>query len=207
MFAETGLFAASSIMMGWLGVLPLAAHGIALQLASATFMVHIGLSQAATIRAGKAFGQKDAASLKAGGLTALVMSLTMVCLTIILFLALPDLLIGAFLAPDDPNRAQIIAIGIGLLAVAALFQLADGMQVMALGLLRGVQDTQMPMVLAVLSYWVVGIPAAYLCAFVLNLGGVGVWLGLVVGLSLAAVTMLYRFWGLRRWQAQIAPPA
>lgn len=203
LLAETGLFSASSLMLGWLGVLPLAAHGIALQLTSATFMVHLGLSQAATIQTSKSFGRKDEASLIAGGIAALICALIVVCLTIILFLGVPDLLIGAFLAPEDPNRTEIIVIGASLLAVAALFQLADGTQIMALSLLRGVHDTRAPMVLAVLSYWVLGIPAAYLFGFVLEMGGVGVWLGLVVGLSFAAVTMLYRFWVMRHWQPHI----
>ncbi len=206
LLAESGLFAASSVMLGWLGVLPLAAHGIALQLTSGTFMVHIGLSQAATIRAGKAFGQKDAAGLMLGGAAALICSAVMVVLTIIWFLGAPEFLIGLFLSPNDPNRAAIITIGAGLLAVAALFQLADGAQVMALGLLRGVQDTRVPMILAVLSYWALGLPVAYWFGFTLDMGGIGVWLGLVVGLSFAAVTMLYRFWVLRHWQATINRP-
>ncbi len=202
-FAETGLFSASSVMMGWLGVLSLAAHGIALQLASMTFMVHIGLSQAATIRASNAFGKRDVPGLIAGGQIATILSLGMVCVTVIFFLVVPEFLIGLFLAPDDPHRTQIIGIGIGLLAMAALFQLADASQVMVLGLLRGVQDTKVPMVLAVFSYWAVGLPAGYLLGVTMGWGGVGIWAGLVVGLSFAALTMIYRFWIQRLWQAEI----
>lgn len=198
-FAEVGLFAASSLMMGWLGVLPLAAHGIALQLASAIFMVHLGLSQAATIRAGKALGQKDARGLIRGGVTGLVLSLSVVFFTVILFLGWPGPLMSLFLSSDDPNRAEILRLGAGLLAMAALFQLADAAQVMALGVLRGVQDTHVPMILAVITYWVIGVPTAYLFGFPLGWGGPGIWLGLAVGLSLAAVTMHYRFWVTRTW--------
>ena len=88
-----------------------------------------------------------------------------------------------------------MVIGVALLAVAALFQLVDGLQVLALGLLRGVQDTTVPMVMAAVSYWLIGLPAAYLLAFPLGLGGVGLWLGLVIGLAVAAVLMMWRFWG------------
>ena len=96
--------------------------------------------------------------------------------------------------PSDPDRAGVIAAGTGLLAAAALFQLVDAGQVMALGLLRGVQDTRVPMVIAALSYWAIGVPASYGLGFGLGLGGVGVWLGLAAGLACAAVFMQARFW-------------
>jgi len=203
LLAEVGLFAASAIMMGWLGTLPLAAHGIALQLATATFMVHIGLSQAATVRSGRAFGARDVGDLLRGAQVAMALSLATVLCTVILFLALPELLMGLFLDPDDPNRAQIIAIGVGLLAVAALFQLADGSQVVVMGLLRGVQDTKSPMVIAALSYWGIGLPAGYVFGFIVGWGAVGIWIGLVLGLTFAAVLMLWRFWVQRRWVKQM----
>ena len=192
--AEVGLFAASSLMMGWLGTLPLAAHGIALQITSATFMVHLGLSNAATVRAGRALGRGDLHGLRRGGKVIIALSGLMVALTIALFLLAPAPLMGLFLSPDDPDRAAVVAIGIGLLAAAALFQLVDAAQVMALGLLRGVQDTRVPMVIATLSYWAVGVPISYVLGFPLGMGGVGVWLGLAIGLALAGVFMMWRFW-------------
>jgi len=194
LLAESGLFMATMLMMGWLTTADLASHGIAIQIASMTFMVHIGLSQAATVRAGQAWGRSDVANLRLAGQAALIWSAAMVALTVIAFLALPELLVGLFLDPDDPARPQIIAIGTGLLAVAALFQLADAAQVMALGLLRGTQDTRVPMIYAVIAYWLVGIPCAYLFGFPLGLGGPGIWLGLVVGLALAGTAMMLRFW-------------
>jgi MATE family multidrug resistance protein len=193
--AETGLFAATAVMMGWLGTAPLAAHGIALEISAVTFMVHVGLSQAATVRAGGAFGRRDPENLWRGAVTVLACSLAVVALTVVMFLALPELLIGLFLDPDDPEKPGIVAIGTGLLAVAALFQVADATQVVVLGLLRGLKDTRVPMVLAALSYWAVGLPVAWVFGFVLGLGGQGVWLGLVVGLGLAAVTLSIRFLG------------
>ena len=122
--------------------------------------------------------------------------------TMALLLLLPDLLVGLFLAPDDPDRAEVIAIGRQLLAAAALFQLVDAAQVQALGLLRGVQDTRVPMVIAALSYWAVGVPISYLLGFTFGLGGPGIWLGLASGLALAGVFMLVRFW---RWSVRQIP--
>ncbi|MCR9087236.1 MAG: MATE family efflux transporter [Rhodobacteraceae bacterium] len=192
--AEVGLFGFSSLLVGWLGAVPLAAHGIALQLASITFMVHIGLSQAATVRAGRALGRHDATSLKRGARVVIALSGAMVLLTVVVFLGFPHPLIGLFMAPDEPARAAILATGTVLLACAALFQLADAVQVIALGLLRGVQDTRVPMIFATVSYWAIGAPAGYLFGFTFGLGAPGVWLGLVLGLSGAAVTMMTRFW-------------
>ena len=192
--AEVGLFAASSVMMGWLGTLALAAHGIALQIASVVFMVHLGLSNAATIRAGRALGLDDRIGLRRGAGAALILSAIAVALTIVLFLAVPGPLIALFLDPDSTDRDAVIALGTGFLAAAALFQLADAAQVMALGLLRGVQDTRAPMVMAGISYWLVGMPIGYFLGFGLDWGGIGVWLGLASGLALAALLMMSRFW-------------
>ncbi len=192
--AEVGLFEATALMMGWLGTVPLAAHGIALQTASATFMVHLGFANVATIRSGNALGKRDAAHLKRGAAAVLALSLATSCVTIVVFLSLPEQLVSLFLDPADPARDAILATGAALLAVAALFQLVDGAQVIALGLLRGMQDARIPMVIAVIAYWAIGIPASYLLGFVLDLGGVGIWSGLVVGLGLAGVLMQHRFW-------------
>jgi MATE family multidrug resistance protein len=193
--SETGLFSATAIMMGWLGTVPLAAHGIALQLAGMTFMLHLGLSNAATIRAGNAYGRKDRDHLARGALVAYVMSFGMALITTTAFLIWPEALISLFMQKAEPMRVQILSIGVGLLAMAALFQMVDGAQAIALGVLRGVQDTKMPMVIAALSYWVIGIPCSYVLGFVFGFGGIGVWAGLVLGLSLAAILMSWRFWG------------
>ena len=193
--AEVGLFAAASLMMGWLGTVQLAAHGIALQLASLAFMAHLGLSNAATVRAGNAMGRRDADHLARGARMALAASLVTALVAVSLFLLFPEFLLGLFIDPAEPERDVILAAGVTLLYVAALFQVMDGMQVMALGLLRGVQDTRGPMVIAAFSYWLIGVPSGYALGFSLGLGGVGVWLGLVIGLTLAAILLLWRFWG------------
>ena len=201
--SETGLFAASAIMMGWLGTVPLAAHGIAAQLTAVMFMVHMGLSNVATIRAGNAYGRGDPEQMGRGALVVTMLSLGFAVVTVILYLAMPETLMSLFLEQDDPRRSEIIAVGVGLLVVAALFQLVDGAQVIALGLLRGVHDTRMPMIYAAVSYWIIGIPCSYFFGFGLGLEGIGIWLGLVFGLAVAAFLLSARFWivTLRRLKA------
>ena len=193
--AEGGMFQASALMMGWIGTVELASHGIALQAAALTFMVHLGLANATTVRTAHAAGAGDRAGLRLGGKVAIALSMGFAMVTVTAFLTLPRPIISLFLDGNNPESAQIVAYGTALLAVAALFQVVDALQVMALGLLRGVKDTRAPMWIAVLSYWVVGIPTSYLLAFKAGYGGVGLWLGLVVGLSVAAVLLMVRFWG------------
>lgn len=194
LLAESGLFAATSILMGWIGTRALAAHGIAIEITALVFMIHLGLSNAATIIVGRALGRGDAAGLRAGAAVACALSGGVALATMALYVAAPEVLVGLFVSPTDPARPAIIAIGVPLLLVAALFQLADSAQVMAMGLLRGLQDTRVPMVIAAISYWGLGIPASWVLGFPLGLGGVGVWLGLVLGLSVAAVLLMTRFW-------------
>ena len=115
-------------------------------------------------------------------------------MTIVVFVAIPETLISIFLDRDDPDRAAIVLSATVLLIFAAVFQVVDGSQVIALGLLRGGQDTQIPMILAAVSYFGVGLPAAYVLAFPVGLGGPGVWTGLVLGLTVAAILLNHRFW-------------
>ena len=194
--AEVGLFATSTLMMGWLGTIQLAAHGVALQLASLTFMIHLGLSNAATVRAGNALGRKDPDHLMRGAKLVIVMSILVALLTIVVFVSVPEPLISVFLDKDEPDRAEIMKIGALLLLMAGIFQLVDAAQVLALGLLRGLRDTKVPMSFAVFSYWVIGAPCSYLLGFVFQFEGAGVWGGLVVGLAVAAILMTERFFRL-----------
>ncbi|MEX0339651.1 MAG: MATE family efflux transporter [Arenibacterium sp.] len=194
LLSEVSMFAASALMMGWIGTVALAAHGIVVSIAGATFMFHLGLSNAATIRAGNAFGRKDRDHMARGALAVTILSLVFALITIVAFLTIPAPIIGLFLDSNDPVRPQIIEAGIVLLAVAALFQLVDGAQVIALGLLSGVPDTTLPMILAGLASWVVGITSSYVLGFVFGMGGPGIWLGLVLGLSCAGIFLMTRFW-------------
>jgi len=201
--AESCLFIAAAVMMGWIGRVELAAHGIAMEIAALAFMVHLGLSNAATVRIGRAEGAGDQGSLRDAALTATAMSLVFAALMVTLFLSVPEALISPFLDPAKDHADDIMAYATSLLAVAALFQMFDAMQVIALGLLRGVQDTRAPMWIAAVSYWLIGVPASYGLAFGLGLGGAGLWLGLVVGLAAAASLLMLRYWR-GPWLARLA---
>ncbi|GGD44056.1 MATE family efflux transporter [Sinisalibacter lacisalsi] len=192
--AEVGMFSAAGLLVGLLGTVPLAAHGIVLQITSLAFMVPLGLSNAATVRAGRAFGRRDGPALRQGAAAALTLGVGWAGLAVIAFVALPEVLIGLYIEPGEPLRAEILATGRGLLLIAALFQLADSTQVIAVSLLRGMQDTRVPMLIAAASYWLVGMTSGWFLGFVIGLGAAGVWLGLLAGLGTAAVLLSARFW-------------
>jgi len=154
-FAEGGLFVGSSVMMGWIGEIELAAHGIALQLTAFMFMFHVGMCEAATIRASRQFGARDGVALRRGAWTAYGVSLSFGVIVVAIYLAMPGVLVGLFIDPNDPARDAVLALGIVLLMLSALFQFVDAAQIVALSVLRGVQDTRVPMWLACLSYWVI----------------------------------------------------
>ena len=194
MVAEGGLFVGSNVMMGWIGTRELAAHGIALQLASLTFMLHLGMSNAATVRIGQAKGRGDAVWMRDAAVTVTAVSVVWALMAVAAFELFPRQLVGLYLDATHPETPAIIDIAAGLLFYAGLFQLMDAMQVIGLGLLRGVQDTRVPMVIAGISYWLIGIPVAYGLAFPGGFGPAGLWLGLVAGLTFAAVLLMRRFW-------------
>lgn len=192
--AETALFSAVAILVGRLGTLELAAHGIAVEISAAMFMVHMGLSNAGTVLVGRARGKSDTGMLRANALATIFVSVCFAQATMVVYILFGGELIGLFLSPDEAARDQIIALGAVLMVVAALFQLADGAQVVAMGLLRGVQDTKVPMWIAAFSYWGIGFPAGYLFGLGLNWGAPGVWIGLVLGLGTASLLLMWRFW-------------
>ena len=194
MLAESALFLASSLMMGWLGTLQLAAHGIALSIASVTFMLYLGLANAATVRAGQAYGRRDGRALRDGAKAVIVMCGGIAVVTVSVFLLMPEPLILLFMDPQEPDRDAVLAVGVVLMAGAALFQFMDAAQALALGLLRGVHDTKVPMWIAAFSYWCVGVSCSYLLGFTFGLGGIGIWLGLAIGLAFAAILLMSRFW-------------
>ncbi|MGB0798816.1 MAG: MATE family efflux transporter, partial [Planktomarina sp.] len=191
--AESGLFAASAFMMGALGKIELGSHALVLQFAALTFMIHLGLSQAATVLAGREFARRDRSALALTGATSMAVSAMISMVVIGVFLTLPDLLIGSVVDKADPDAAAIVTLGVWLMVMAAAFQFVDGAQVMALGILRGMQDTKGPMWIASIAYWVIGMPVGYYLAFETPLRETGVWLGLVVGLALTAVLLWWRF--------------
>jgi len=191
--AEVGLFTAAALLMGLLGTDELAAHAVALQCSSLAFMLPLGLSQATTVRVGLAYGRKDRVAVGRAGWTSLGLTLAFMCLTATSFLVFPTVIVGLFLDPANAGNAQALALAAAYLGIAGLFQLADGAQVSAAGALRGLTDTTMPMVIALIGYWAVGLPVAYVLGFVFDLRGVGVWIGLAAGLGLVAVVLNVRF--------------
>ncbi|MCB2137052.1 MAG: MATE family efflux transporter [Rhodobacteraceae bacterium] len=201
--AESGLFIAAALMMGWIGTVELAAHGIAMEVAAVLFMVHLGLSNAVTIRVGRSDGEGDLQGLRAVSITGMALSMIFATVGVTMLLTLPAPIIGLFLDERQEDTAAIIAFGTKLLAMAALFQFFDAAQVMALGMLRGVRDARAPMWIAAVSYWLIGVPSSYALAFGFGMGGIGLWLGLVVGLVAAAIALLTRFW--RGWGRAALP--
>ena len=191
--AEISLFIGASIMMGWIGTVPLAAHGIALQLATITFMIPLALSNVATVRVGKALGRKDWLGLERAGISVLVISISFAVFGAIVFFAMPETLVQLFLDESMPDTSLVIAYAIPLIFVAAVFQLVDSAQVVAVGVLRGMKDARTPMFIAIFCYWIVGMPVAYIFAFTLGYGGVGLWFGLALALFLAAILLNGRF--------------
>lgn len=203
--AEVALFFAASLMMGWIGVIPLAAHGIALQIASITFMIPLGLSQAAMVRVGLAYGRSDPANLGRAATTVQWLAASIAVLTALAFWLFPEVLISLFLDKSDSDTPAVLQAAVPLLLGAAAFQVVDAMQAVGSGLLRGLKDTRVPMLMAVFSYWGVGLPAAYLFGFPGGFGGVGVWIGLASGLAVAALLMNWRF--AMREQYRLIPSA
>jgi MATE family multidrug resistance protein len=191
--AESGLFATAAFLMGLIGQSQLAAHAIALQCAAVAFMVPLGFSQAATVRIGLAVGRGDRAGVGRGGWVALALGLGFMTISALVFWFLPRTLVGFFLELDSPESLPVVELAVSYLAIAALFQLFDGAQVIGAGALRGLKDTRVPMLLAVFSFWGVGFPASAFLGFKTELGGQGVWIGLALGLAVVAVLLVARF--------------
>jgi MATE family multidrug resistance protein len=204
---EVGLFATSGYLMGWIGTAELAAHQIALQCASVTFMVPLGLGQAATVRVGLAAGAGDAAGVRRAGIAALVMGGIFMGLMAIAMWTWPAAIIGLFIDATNPANAGVLQIAVTFLGIAALFQIVDGGQVIGAGALRGLKDTRWPMVFAAFAYWVVGISMALGLGFGAGLGGLGIWMGLALALAVAALLMIGRFVLLQRQAGSGAAPA
>jgi len=191
--AEVALFSAASVMIGWIGTIELAAHGIALQLAGVAFMVPLGLSNAATVRIGNAFGRRDWIGLGRAARVTVGLSVAATLVSAMLFWLFPDTLIGWYLDSGNPDAGAVLAHAVPLLAIAAAFQLADGLQAVGSGMLRGLSDTRVPMIIAVVSYWIVGLPLGYLLGIHYEFGARGVWWGLAAGLIVSAAAMNWRF--------------
>ena len=189
---EMGAFIASSFLVGLFGTTALAAHAIALQTAGILFMIPWGLSQAATVRVGRALGAGDRAGARRAGFSALGLAALFGCLAAALLWLAGPAVAGLFLDRSDPVNAAAIELAIGYLAVVALFQLADAPEVVAGGVLRGHKDTRVPMHITLFGYWLVAPALAFGLAFGLDLGGLGVWIALAGAMALVSLLLAHR---------------
>ena len=192
MALEMGVFALAAYFMGWIGAPTVAAHAVALQCAALTFMVPLGLGQAATVRVGLALGRGDEDGVTRAGWTSWVAGVGFMGAMAIVMWAFPHWLVTLFLN-DVPQNAIVIGLAVSFLRVAAAFQLVDGAQVIGAGMLRGLHDTRWPLLFALVGYWVVGLGIGWWLAFGADWKGLGIWIGLATGLASVAVLMLARW--------------
>jgi multidrug resistance protein, MATE family len=192
---EVSAFSTAAIMMGWIGVNALAGHQIALNLASISYMMATGLATAGMIRVSNQIGKGNPKAMREAGMMVFGMVIAFMFLCAVLFI------LGRFFLPtlyiDDP---EVIALSASLLIIAGLFQLSDGIQVVGLGVLRGMEDVKVPTLVTLMAYWVLGLPLGYLFAFEFGMAEKGIWYGLLIGLSITAVMLFYRFHTLSKRQ-------
>ncbi len=188
-FFEVATFSLAVVIVGWLGEAQLAAHQIAINMASVTYMMATGISSAAAIRVSAAVGRSSRDGIWRAGIAAFLLSVSFMSITALVFLTANDWLVTLYIR-DNP---QVMAIAASLVIMAGFFQLSDGVQVVALGGLRGLSDVNVPTLITLFSYWIVALPLSYVLAFPFGMDAVGVWIGLLAGLSIAAVLLTWRF--------------
>ena len=191
--AEAGIFGAAAFLMGRFGASELAGHTVALNIAAFAFQVPFGVGQAATIRVGYFYGAKDKQGMAQAGWVAIVLGTGFMVLTASAMIFAPYLLLSVYVDPYAAKNAALVGFALQYLIWAAAFQIVDGLQAVSLGSLRGLQDTRVPMWIAVFSYWVPGFGLAIGLGFYTPLEGIGVWIGLATGLLFAAVLLTWRW--------------
>lgn len=187
-FFEIGAFSFAVVMVGWLGTKQLAAHQIAINLASISFMAVLGISVAGSIRVGNAVGMKDIFETRRAGFTASLLGAFVMFISGVIFILFRNHLPTLYVQDD-----QVINYASSLLIIAALFQLSDGTQAVGIGILRGLTDVKIPTAITFIAYWIVGLPIGYLLGFTFDLGVQGVWIGLLLGLTTSAILLTIRF--------------
>jgi multidrug resistance protein, MATE family len=187
--SEMAFFISTTIMAGVLGIIPLGSHQIALNAASFTFMIPLGLSFAVSIRIGHAVGRNDKEGVKRAGIAGIIWSLTINSITAIVFLFFPEKVVGFY--TQDPELSEL---AVTLLRIGGIFQLFDGIQVVGMGMLRGLKETKAPFMNTMFSFWCVGFPTALFITFKTDFGAVGLWWGMVMGLGLAGLCHQIRFY-------------
>jgi MATE family multidrug resistance protein len=185
---EVAAFDFSLVMMGWLGTQALAAHQIAINLATISYMTTSGLAAAATIRVSHEVGKKTIEGVRRAGFVLISMAMVIMFLWGVIFIASNQFLPTLYI-----NDLSVIQIAGPLIIIAGLFQLSDGMQVVCIGALRGLQDVKIPSILIFISYWIIGLPLGYWLGFQMKMGAIGIWIGLLTGLTLTASAMFIRF--------------
>jgi MATE family multidrug resistance protein len=208
MLLEYGVFAAAALLMGWLGTVELAAHQIALTTASIVFMVPFGLSMAATVRVGHAVGRREIDAIRRAGMIAVALGAGFMAAMTLLIVTTREFIPLFFLGFGTGSADPTLRLAALLLAVGSTFFIADGVQTVAAGALRGLNDTRSPLLFAAICFWAVGFTACCLLGFTLRYGAVGIWIGLSIGLTIYAVLLIWRFHALthRGYLPDIATP-
>ena len=195
---EYGVFAAAGLMMGWISITALAAHQIALQIASIMFMVPFGISMAATVRVGHAVGRRDSAGTRSAGFVAIWLGIAFMTAMTLLVIATREMLPILFLGAATPENAPTAALAATLMVVGASFFICDGIQTVAQGALRGLNDTSSPLLFSFICFWLIGFTACYGLGFTLGYGALGVWIGLSLSVIVYAFMLVWRFHALTR---------
>jgi multidrug resistance protein, MATE family len=189
-FFEIAAFSLAVVMVGWLGENQLAAHQIAINLASTTYMMATGIAAAGAIRVGSAFGKKNKNGVLMAGSAAFVLAIAFMGICCVSFLIANNYLVSLYLTDNQP----VMKIAAGLIIIAGFFQLSDGIQVVALGALRGITDVNIPTVITFVAYWVVALPLSYVLGFTYKMDVTGIWIALSLGLTVSAVFLTWRFY-------------
>lgn len=190
---EYGLFTAITYLMGILGIDVLAAHQIVLQTNTLLFMIPLGMSFATTARVGQWLGQHNLRGARVAGYISMSVAGIIMAVTAIAILTHPQQVIGLYLDLRDPKNVAVLKLAVPMLTISALAQLLDGIQKTAVGALYGLQDTRVPMLLSLPTFWGVGLTSGYLLGFQFGLGGVGLWVGQSIGVAIAAAVFVWRF--------------
>ena len=189
LLAEAGLFVATALIISTLGEDVIASHQVAINIASLFFMIPLGLAMAITVRVGNAVGRGDERGVRYAGFCGIGLTLVTQLFSAALMLGLPHFI--ATLYTHDP---KVIGLAAQLIVLAGLFQFSDGIQVASNGALRGLKDTRVPMAITLFAYWIIGMPVGWWLAFHRGMGARGMWMGLIAGLSVAALMLFIRFW-------------
>ena len=191
MFFEVSAFAGTAVMMGWLGEKPQAAHQIAINLASITYMAATGFSIAGSIRVGNAYGAGNMKQIFRAGTAALVLGFAFMLICCLAFIIFNDPLVHLY-----NSNPEVVHIATTLVVIAGFFQLSDGVQVVSLGALRGIGDVNIPTIITLFAYWIVALPVGYFLCFSLEWAAKGMWVGLLLGLTFSAILLTLRFYWL-----------